>query len=257
MGGIGFFLFGRLVAYYGLMILLGIFASIPLAYFQVRRFRLKADDLVVICGIGIFFGIIGAKALYLFVSREFIDVSMLADLSYTASLLNGGFVFLGGVAAGFPAAIFCSRKLKISVQPYIQACMGCIPIVHGFGRIGCFLTGCCYGIPYSGFFSVVYTQSQFAPNGTGLFPVQLLEASAEFILGGCLLAFSRKLRGVSSLFCYLLFYSVLRFFLEFLRYDEIRGGVGFVSTSQILSIAMFVFSLLYFIKSSGKGRSAE
>lgn len=249
MGETFFYLFGHRIAFYGLMIVVGVVFTIPLADYQVRRFRLSTDDWIIVCGSGIFFGVIGAKVLYLLVSWKYIDISKLADFSYVISLMNGGFVFLGGAAVGFPAAAICGRKLKISVQPYIQACMGCIPIAHGFGRIGCFFAGCCYGIPYTGPFAVMYVESQFAPNGIGLFPVQLLEAAAEFILGGCLLAFSRKLRGINSLFYYLLSYSVLRFFLEFLRYDEFRGRVGCFSTSQILSILFIILSVFYFMKS--------
>ena len=251
MGKIGFYLIGHFIAYYGLMIVLGIFTSALIAYFQTKRFGLVMNDFLIICGFSGLFGIIGAKALYLVTSFQHINVSKLADLTYLSSLMSGGFVFLGGILGVLPALIFCKSKLHIPVPSYIQACIGCIPIGHMFGRIGCFLVGCCYGIPYSGQFSVTYTESLFAPCGAALFPVQLVEAVIELGLGILLLLLSPKLKRYSGLFLYLMLYSLSRFSLEFLRYDEIRGGAAGLSTSQLLSIFLFVSASFFLIKEKG------
>ena len=53
--------------------------------------------------------------------------------------------------------------------------------MYAIGKIGCFLVGCCYGIKYSGIFSVVYNYSLHAPVGVSLFPIQLVE-SIVFLL---------------------------------------------------------------------------
>lgn len=248
MGKLGFYLLGHFVAYYGLMMAAGILVNIPIAYIQIRQFRLSADDFIIICGFSGLSGIIGAKFLYLVVSFRQINFSELTELSYISSLMNGGFVFLGGIIGVLLAVVFCGKKLHISVQPYIQSCMGCLAIGHTFGRIGCFLVGCCYGVPYTGWFSVTYTDSPFAPCGIGLFPVQLVEAGIEFILGALLLAFSKKLIRYSALFLYLTVYSLSRFFLEFLRYDEVRGQVMCISTSQFLCIFLAAFSSFFLFK---------
>ena len=52
-----------------------------------------------------------------------------------------------------------------------------VPLVHGFGRAGCFLMGCCYGVPSR--FGIAFTCSPIAPNGVRLLPVQLIEAAGE------------------------------------------------------------------------------
>lgn len=248
MGAIGFTLFNHFIAYYGLMIVIGILLNIPLAYVQVRRFQLVMNDLIIICSFSALLGVIGAKILYFITIWKYIDFSRLNDLSYISPLMSGGFVFIGGVF-GFLLAIFlCEKILHIPIQPYIQACTGCLPIGHAFGRIGCFLVGCCYGKPYTGIFAVTYTKSLFAPQGIPLFPVQIAEALIEFLLGICLLIFSRKLWGYSALLIYLLVYSSARFLLEFLRHDEIRGRIGVISTSQLLSIVLIIFSLFCLIR---------
>ncbi len=248
MSSLGFYLSGRFVPYYGFMIALGLLLNIPLAYIQIRRFRLSIDNFMIICGISGLFGILGAKMLYLLVSVGDLDFSRIKDISYIGAIMRGGFVFFGGIIGLFFALLFCKRRLGITVQPYLQACLGCVPIAHGFGRIGCLLAGCCYGIPYGGRFSVVYTNSGLAPCGIGLFPVQLVEALLEWIIGGCLLAFSPKLKGNLSLFLYLLVYSLVRFCLEFFRYDERRGELGGLSTSQLLGLLIATFSVCQLFK---------
>ena len=137
-----------------------------------------------------------------------------------------------------PTLWLCQAKMKICVPDYVECCIGCLPLGHAFGRVGCFLVGCCYGHPYDGIFAVTYTRSQFAPNGVSLFPVQLLEAVLEFLIGIFLLAVGKKWKGMTGLYWYLALYAVCRFLLEFLRADAERGIVAGLSTSQILSIAL-------------------
>lgn len=248
MGGLGFYVFGHFVAYYGLMIVIGLLTSSFFAYIQMKRFGLVMNDFIILCSICGLSGIIGAKILYLVVSYQSIDMSRLTEPSYISSLMSGGFVFLGGVFAILPSLLFCKKKLHISIQPYIQSCIGCLPIGHAFGRIGCFLVGCCYGCPFDSPFSVTYTQSSFAPNGIPLFPVQLVEAFIEFAIGICLIIFSKKLHRSNGIYLYLLTYSISRFFLEFMRYDEARGSLAGLSTSQFLCVLLCLAALFFFIR---------
>lgn len=248
MGELGFNLFGHFVAYYGLMIVTGILVSSAFVSIQMKRFGLDMNDMVILASICGLCGMVGAKILYLIVSYKDIDFSRLRDFSYLAAVMSGGFVYLGGVVCVIPALFFCEKKLKISIQPYIQSGIGCLPIGHAFGRIGCFLVGCCYGHPYTGFPSVIYTKSLYAPNGIPLFPVQLIEALVEFLIGVCLMVFSSKLKGFTAAFLYLSAYSISRFFLEFFRYDEARGSIVGISTSQFLCIILFFSSISLFIR---------
>lgn len=240
MGSLGFFLFGRFFAYYGLAIGLGVLVSGGIAAIQIRRFGLDGNDFLVLVGTCGLFGLAGAKALYLLVSLPEIDFTRILEMEYLASWMRGGFVFLGGVVGMIPALLLCKRVWKIPIRPYLQSCICCVPITHAFGRVGCYLVGCCYGIPYEGPLCVIYTQSQIAPNGIPLFPVQLTEAAAELVIGLCLLAFSRKIKGITGFLCYLISYSIVRFVLEFFRYDSARGSIAGLSTSQWVSLGLFL-----------------
>lgn len=242
MGKIGFYFGNYYIAYYGLMIVVGILVSFLVGFFQIKRYHLVLNDFVIICSVCGLSGIVGAKVLYLVVSFDSIDVSRLLDIDYLGEIMRGGFVFLGGVIGAFPALLFCKKKLHIPISIYIQSCIGCLPIAHAFGRVGCFLVGCCYGVPYNGPFSVTYTESFFAPNQIPLFPVQMAEAILEMSIGIGLIVFSSKLKGTMGLWIYLILYSCIRFLLEFVRYDEARGSLAGISTSQILSILLCIVS---------------
>ena len=91
-----------------------------------------------------------------------------------------------------------------------------VPLFHCFGRIGCFMAGCCYGIPTEGPLGITFTHSIVAPNGVSLLPIQLIEAGANVITFIILLVFKKKLkRPLQNFGLYLLIYSIERFILNF------------------------------------------
>ncbi len=240
MGKIGFYIFNHFIAYYGLTIVIGLIVAFIIAFIQTKRNNLIWNDFIIITSTGGLFGIIGAKILYIIVSFHTIDFSKIIDISYLFSIMQGGFVFYGGLIGGLFGIWTCQKFFHIDVQKYIQYCITCLPIVHGFGRIGCYIVGCCYGIPYEGSFCVIYHNSFYAPNNISLFPIQLVEAIGNFIIALFLFTFSKKMKGYTSLYIYILIYAIMRFFLEFMRNDSIRGLFYNISTSQIISIMIIV-----------------
>lgn len=135
---------------------------------------------------------------------------------------------------------------KISFADYVDLMVPSVALAQGFGRIGCFLAGCCYGRVTEGPFGIVFTNSGFAPNGVRLLPTQLIMAAGNFVLAGILIWYARKsrVRGrVASL--YLILYSIGRFFVEFLRNDY-RGSVGMLSTSQFIGIFVALTGVVFY-----------
>ena len=251
MGRLGFVWLGHFFAFYGLMAALGVGIGAGIGLTQVRRYGLSVNNLILLCACAGLGGILGSKLLYLLVS-----LPQLAETGWRGAL-QGGFVYYGGILGMLPALRLCQRRLQISIRPYMQACIGCLPVGHAIGRVGCFLVGCCYGRPYSGPLCVTYTCSQFAPNGVARFPVQLLEAAVELLIGLLLLLFSKKLRGMTGFYLYLALYSACRFFLEFLRSDAVRGEIGILSTSQILSILLGLGAVCLLAKEKIPANSAS
>lgn len=247
-----------LVPYYGIWILAGTLFALFLGWMQIKRFKAKFDDFITLAGcIGIG-AIIGAKLLYIFVSWDQIDFAQITDFHYLQRFMAGGFVFYGGLFGGIIGMRICERIFHIDSFFYAGITIPCIPIAHAFGRMGCSAVGCCYGIPYNGIGAIVYEHSVIAPNGVSLFPVQKLEAAINIIIAVCLfILINRYEKGKKySLLLYLISYAVVRFFLEYFRYDKVeRGGWKLLSTSQwcsVLIITAIVFGCILYRKNMFK-----
>ncbi len=233
-------IFGYTITTYGLMIIIGILAI--LVYYKDREHHFPVDaadvQLAIIFGaIGAF---IGAKALYLLtVFPQFTADLANPSLSVSSVLLSyltGGFVFYGGVYGSWLAAWLYCRHCHINWWDMAACLVPIIPLFHIFGRIGCFLTGCCYGVGNEQF-GLAFSMSEIAPNNVPLLPVQLLEAVVELILFIILIRLSdRPNAGRYMLSTWLIGYGISRFILEFFRGDPYRGFIGIFSTSQIIAI---------------------
>lgn len=242
----GLMLGNKFIPYYGLMVCLGLLLSGYLGFILTRRFSLIFEDFLVIYAYVVCFGFIGAKALYLIVMASHIEWSRITEPDYIHALMSGGFVFYGGLIGGIIAIPVAKKIHKIEVFGIIKAVIPCIPLAHAIGRIGCHLTGCCYGIFYEGSLRIIYHNNPFAPNDIGLFPVQLAEAACNLFLAGILLIYLLKNGPViNNVYIYLIGYSIIRFIIEFFRGDaDERGIYMYLSTSQLISLALFAVVIL-------------
>lgn len=234
-----------MISSYGLFIVLGIAAGVLLGYILMRINHLKFDDFIqIVCFVGLG-AMAGAKLLYLIVSWESIDFSRITDPEYFSALMGGGFVFYGGVFGGLLGLYLCGKILHIQVAVYARAAIPVIPVAHAFGRIGCAMAGCCYGVPYDGPGAVVYTESIAAPLNVPLFPVQAVEAAGNLAIAAVLCLYGevcrRNSKNPKSLQVYLILYAVFRFALEYVRYDDSERGILLgLSTSQWISIVICI-----------------
>ena len=85
--------------------------------------------------------------------------------------------------------------------------------------------------------------------GVKLLPVQLFESAADLVIFALLLLLLKKRRSrYDGLAWYCVLYGLARFVLEFFRYDSIRGAVLFLSTSQWLSLVLWLLAgVLFFL----------
>lgn len=120
---------------------------------------------------------------------------------------------------------------------YFDLVMPSVALAQGFGRIGCFLAGCCYGRETDSALGIVFHNSSYAPNDVKLLPTQLISSGLDFLLCAVLILLDRKKKGDGQIAgAYLVLYSIGRFILEFYRGDLIRGNVGALTTSQFIAI---------------------
>ena len=154
---------------------------------------------------------------------------------------NTGSTFLGGMTGGLLlllAVYFVGGRLFFPDREHIKkfpemmdGLAVCVPVAHGFGRIGCLMAGCCYGKPsVHGFY--------FPALGGRYLPTQLYEALFLFALAAVIWLVVRRKRGFGPPM-YFIGYGVWRFFLEYLRGDA-RGKtvVPFLTPSQLVSVVL-------------------
>ena len=239
-------LFGLSVPMYGVLILLGLVLGVLFAVFRAKLLELKREDVFFSCLFAVIGLVVGGKLLYVATMVPWLmqHAELLASSELWMALLQGGFVFYGGLIGALLMVFWYTKMYRIPFLDMADTLMPSVPLVHALGRVGCFCAGCCYGVP-SELFGVVFSPESVAPQGVRLFPVQLVEAGCNLALFALLAVLGRKPRRRGLLTgIYLLCYALLRFILEFFRYDAERGGFLGVSTSQWISLLLIPVAVL-------------
>lgn len=224
---------------YGIMIAVGILACFWLLFYygKKRNIESKFIDFVFYNGIAsIAFGFFSAalfQATYNYIENP-----------KNGFDLGGGITFIGGLIGGvitFLAvyAIF-RKKYKAKLLDILSFAPCCITIAHGFGRIGCFCAGCCYGLPTDSIFGVVFPNMEYLGK---VHPTQLYEAVFLFLLCAVIFILVMKRDFKHGLSVYLISYGVFRFLIEYVRNDSRGGFIPGLSPSQFWSICMVVIGV--------------
>ncbi len=260
-----FYFFGKEIGYYTLMALIGALAAGFFCYNRAKRKKLdevKMIFLLLFSMIGVFLGahfVFGLTNIQYF--QLFAMVENFGQFIYVVSMIFGGQVFYGGLLGGIAAGAIYSKITHLdNFGGYTDCAAPAVPLFHFFGRIGCFLGGCCYGIESEFGFTFTHSLVESA-NGVRRFPVQLFEAGFNLLLFFLLFIMLKKEKLKGRLFLlYLGLYAPVRFGLEFLRGDTYRGYLFGLSTSQIISLGIMLVLAVYTLikklnKKSGKQSS--
>ena len=240
---------GRTIGMYQISVLVGFFAAgIYVCYLCTKNgyddndgiFFLLLTSIGVLIGSHLLYSIVNYK-IFIYIVKNIANIKSINNFLNAIYMVWGGNVFYGGLLGGLITAVIIFRK-RPQYRYLLYFFSPAIPLFHFFGRIGCFLAGCCFGIESSFGFTTYHSIVEEA-NGINRFPVQLLEAFTNLLLFFILDNFRRKkLYKQTIVYLYLLFYSTARFIIEFLRGDTYRGFFfNILSTSQIISILILCF----------------
>lgn len=225
---------------YGLMIGIGVMVALLVGDFRARKKGLNGELIYGLTITTVVLGFLSARILYIITEwQDFLKNPM----SYVTG--NGFVVFGGIIGSGFTIWGYCKWK-KMDFFSYLDLMIPSVALAQGFGRIGCFLAGCCYGKETDSLFGITFTHSNYAPNNVKLFPSQLVMSAGDFIIAVILFMYAKKDRSKGKTTAlYLMLYSIGRFFVEFTRNDD-RGFVGGLSTSQFIGIFIFIIGAVIF-----------
>lgn len=232
---------------YGFMMALGVAAGLWFIFVQAKKQELPASKLIDVAFYTIIVALLGAKLILFFGDLSF----YLENPKQLFSLARSGGVFQGGLAFGFFFALWLLRRNKIPAWKTADIIGPALALGHGFGRLGCFSAGCCYGTECAVPWGVTF-QNEYAHNLTGiplntlLHPTQLYEAFLNFSSFLILFIILRKKRFDGQVISfYIINYSIIRYVVEFFRGDH-EARVYFIqNTSPYLSVSYpQLFSIL-------------
>ena len=230
------------LGFYELFLLIGVFAAMLMLWRLTERAGLSAPlhNLTLACSVvgmvGGYFCAVLTQGFYNYLQSGLFSLNQNTGATFLGGLCGGALLFLliyftvgkGLLPAEEPVRNFPNVADAMSV---------CIPLCHGFGRIGCLLAGCCYGKRADW---GVYLPELHAR----VIPVPLFESVILFAIAAFLyFRITRKPR--SGMRSYLILYGIARFFLEFFRDDD-RGAtvVPFLSPSQLTCLLLIALGLV-------------
>jgi len=182
------------------------------------------------------------------------------NLEYFA-IRSGGLTFYGGFIPATLALLLITWLRRYNTFRVADIIAPSVMLGLAFGRIGCFLNGCCWGkVCDTGFFSnftVRFPEHSNPYRAQGLeltnakaslavIPTQMLESFFAFALFLFLSWYAgRKRRNGEVLALAAGIYAAGRFLIEFLRADHVPKWFG-LSFSQNISMAVFVVAAAFF-----------
>ncbi len=169
---------------------------------------------------------------------------------------EGGFVYYGGVIAGLLFGILYVKIKKANVRVWLDFSAPIIALGYALGRIGCFLSGCCFGESCTLPWAVKFPLGVEAPAGIPLHPVQLYAAVFEFILLGFLLFIEKRKQGLFTtklgdvFYIWLMLHGLGRIVMETFR-DDYRGPLFFgLTLSTCISLVMISSGVVLYLYES-------
>ncbi len=284
-------LFGESVPAYFVMLMIGFASATLVAARMAKRAGLDHDVVIDLSLLSLIAGVLGGRLLHVFADGFFWDYVHLCsnpdaviwrsvdsaaecvskdlggrwdvatstchavqrDCFAWAEFWNGGLAYYGGLIAATLAGIAFLRREGFPVGKGVDFVGAVLPLGIFFGRLGCFLGGCCFGsethsrlgVVFPGGSPASYSQFEHGLLGDKNFPSLAVHPTQLYEAIGCLaiaawlitIALPRKRFDGQVLLLFLGSYAVLRFAVEYLRADD-RGALLGLSTSQLIGVAI-------------------
>lgn len=257
---------------YGLMIGIGFLTGLALVLRDARKAGLADKVIADAAFFTLPIAIAGTRLLHIIMFPE--NYSWNDPIGWIA-IWKGGLVFQGAIPAAMLFLYFYLRHHNLDFWKFCDVTAPYLPLAHGFGRIGCFLNGCCYGKPSNmpwafPFRRVPWDTSQPA-TGSPVFldhvrrfsdvtldshwshpvhPTQLYAAVGLVTICLIILFIRKHFHPYDGFLVpvYFILYGILRFIVEFFRGDHNPTHIFNLSDQQIFSLVFIAFGIaVYFL----------
>jgi phosphatidylglycerol---prolipoprotein diacylglyceryl transferase len=226
---------------YGFFLALAFLCAIFVAGREARRLGLPQAQFYDLCFYIIVAALVGSRLLFVVLEpRTFLDHPL-----KIFALWEGGLDFQGGMFLALIVAFYYMRRHGWPWRPTLDALALGAPLGQFFGRIGCFMAGCCYGTPTDLPWAAVFRNPEsLCPLRVPLHPAQLYESFLALGVFGFLCWFRKRKRYSGQLMLlYLFLAGVVRFVVEFFRSPgDYRGPMffGWMPLTQLLALGLLL-----------------
>lgn len=247
----GFYVFDRFVAWYGVLIALGMVAGLLVAIFIAKKKGYDSEMPINLALFAIPLAIVGARLYYCI----FKGVDSFAQIF---QIHNGGMAIYGGIIGGYLGVLLCCKIKKYSISQACDVAVVALALGQAIGRIGCYLSGCCYGIETTIESFMVFPLSTIQDDGLYHYATFFYESFFNLLIFIFLfiLTFKTEKQGLVT-GSYLITYGIVRAVLEQFRdpSESLMLGNSSGRVSQILSIILIIRGIITLVMVYKKNKS--
>jgi phosphatidylglycerol:prolipoprotein diacylglycerol transferase len=238
---------------YGLLMALAFVVGTFLGLREARRLGLDEDKVVNVILVTLVASVLGARLLYVLEHLA----EFRREWTSALALWQGGLTLYGGIVAGTFAGLLAARRMGLPVWVVADALTPALALGTVFGRVGCFLNGCCYGQPTTRPWGVLFPRDSFAYLEFGdrpVHPSQLYNALAGLLLFAVFQLLRKRMRVPGVLFwSFVAAFALVRIPLDLTRAYEVnavllRVGAVEVTESQLMSVGLALFAVLMILR---------
>lgn len=236
------------ITWYSICILTGIIIAYILILKESKKFDISSEFISNLIFYTIIFGILGARIYYVIFNLDYY-------LEYPLEMImihKGGLAIHGGLIAGIITLVIYCKKHKVEVLRMLDISVPYVLLAQGLGRWGNFFNQEAHGFIVTKEFLQNLHLPKFIINGMFIhghyYHPTFLYESLLCILGCIILVLLRKIKNIklgNTISLYLIWYGIIRFFIEHLRTDSLM--LGSLKMAQIISIIMILIGIILFI----------
>jgi phosphatidylglycerol:prolipoprotein diacylglycerol transferase len=234
---------GFTIYWYGILAAFGFLTAFWTSSRRAPREGLSSEIIVDLAPWLIGGAIVGARLFY--VATHWDEEFVGHPLWEIFALGRSGLIWYGGLIGACLATILFARKRRVSLWKLADVIAPSIALGHVFGRIGCLMTGCCYGRPTSLPWAIRFPADHWT-KGVPVHPTQIYESLLNAALYCALMWLYQRKKFDGQIFgSYLIGYALLRSFVECFRGDYPTYHLGgYVTPAQLLSVPIFAAGAL-------------
>lgn len=249
---------GGVITLYGILVALGVLACFVVFWLLAKHDKVdkRYVDFITIIGVVAAAGGFGFAALFQSLYDYIEDPTV--GFRYNGLTFQGGLI--GGAAIFLILAFAFRNKYKGKLTDVLSSVPLGILLGHSIGRVGCFMAGCCYGLPTDSWIGVAFIDPATGlPMEQKVIPTNLIEAVFLFVAFIVLLIIYLKKPHPYNLALYMILYGIFRFVIEFWRGDDRGSLIPGLSPSQFWSLLMAIagIPMLFVSRYAWKKRRAE